>query len=234
MGYSILELVLRRLREEGFTANVAYPGQMFPQITGTVAAVHIEKVDRANLSVPIEITMVCPASLGGTQCEMEALRATEVLRWSGAVCVQNGCRYDGVAQVYMVSILATYTGTTEEDDCVIWQGFYCYVDDQYHRYAVDFQTERITDTQVICGMGQGEVVGLHSGKELWQIRLEEMIPTGSEEILEPEGDFQIEIISGQITEVFQGCRWTSVHRQRNPQGLRRICKGYALSREVEE
>lgn len=234
MGYSILELVLRRLREEGFTANVAYPGQMFPQITGTVAAVHIEKVDRANLSVTIEITMVCPASLGGTQCEMDALRATEVLRWSGAVCVQNGCTYDGVAQVYMVSILATYTGTTEKDDCVIWHGFYCYVNDRYHRYAVDFQTERTADTQVICGMGQGNVVGLHCGKELWQIRLEELIPTGSEEILEPEGEFQVEIISDQLTEIFQGCRWTSVHRQRTPLGLRRICKGYALSREVEE
>ena len=80
MGYSILELVLRRLREEGFAASVAYPGQVFPQITETVAAVHIEKVDRANLTVTIEITMVCPASMGGTRCEMDALRATEILR----------------------------------------------------------------------------------------------------------------------------------------------------------
>ena len=33
MGYSILELVLRRLREDGFTADIAFPGQMFPQIS---------------------------------------------------------------------------------------------------------------------------------------------------------------------------------------------------------
>lgn len=233
MGYSILELVLRRLREEGFTASTAYPGQMFPQITGTVAAVHIDKVDRANLSVTVEITVVCPASMGGTQCEMEALRATEVLRWSGAVCVQNGCTYDGVAQVYMVSILATYTGTTEKDSCVIWPGFYCYVDDRYHRYTVDFQTELTNDTQVIHGMGQSAAVGLQQGKQLWQIRLEELIPAGSEEIPEPTGNFEVMVISDQLTETFQGCRWTSVHRQRNRQGLRRICKGYALSREVE-
>ena len=32
MGYSILELVLRRLREEGFAADVAFPGQKYPQI----------------------------------------------------------------------------------------------------------------------------------------------------------------------------------------------------------
>ena len=45
MGISILELVLRRLREAKFTADVAFPGQKFPQITKPVAAVHIEKVD---------------------------------------------------------------------------------------------------------------------------------------------------------------------------------------------
>ena len=66
MGYSILELVLRRLREEGFTADIAYPGQKFPQISQTVAAVHIDKVDRANLTVTMEVSIICPAAMGGT------------------------------------------------------------------------------------------------------------------------------------------------------------------------
>ena len=233
MGYSILELVLRRLREEGFAASVAYPGQMFPQISDTVAAVHIEKVDRANLTVTIEITIVCPASVGGTQCEMDALRATEILRWSGAVCVQNGCSYDGVAQVYMVSILATYTGITEENSCVIWPGFYCYVDNEYHRYAVDFQTEHSCDVQVIHSMDQPVPLATHPGQELWQIRLEELIPAGSEEVPEPTGDFEVKIISDLITETFYGCRWAKVQRQRSRQGLRRIRTGYALRREVK-
>ena len=234
MGYSILELVLRRLREEGFTASVAYPGQVFPQITETVAAVHIEKVDRGNLTVTVEITLVCPASLGGTRCEMDALRATEILRRSGAVCVQNGCTYEGVAQVYTVSVLATYTGTTEENNCIIWPGFYCYVADYYHRYAVDFQTELTTDTQILYAMGQSGVAGFQPGKQLWQIRLEELIPAGEEEREDPEGAFELKVISDLIAETFRGCRWTSVQRQRNHQGLRRICKGYALSREVTE
>ena len=188
MGYSILELVLRRLREVGFEASVAYPGQVFPQITGTVAAVHIEKVDRANLTVTIEITLVCPASLGGTQCEMDALRVTEVLRWAGAVCIQNGCRYDGIAQVYMVSVLATFTGITEENRCVIWPGFYCYVGNQYHRYAVDFQTEQTADVRGVYAMGETDPVGLYSGEGIWKIRMEELIPVGSEELEEPEGE----------------------------------------------
>ena len=233
LGYSILEMVLRRLREGGFTASAAYPGQVFPQITDTVAAVHIEKVDRANLTVTIEITVVCPASMGGTQCEMKALRATELLQAGGAVCVQSGCSYDGVAQVYTVPILATYTGVTEEKSCVIWPGFYCYVDGRYHRYTVDVQTEQTFDVQVIHGMGQSAAVGIHPGQQLWQIRLEELIPAGAEEIPEPTEEFEIEIISDQIRETFHGCRWTSIQRQRSRQGLRRIRKGYALDREVE-
>ena len=96
MGYSILELVLRRLRQAGFRADVAFPGQQFPQIQDTVATVHIEKVDRANLTVTMGVSVISPASVGGTACEVEALRATEILRWEGAVCVQNGCTYDGV------------------------------------------------------------------------------------------------------------------------------------------
>lgn len=232
MGYSILELVLRRLREEGFTASVAYPGQVFPQITDTVAAVHIKEVDRSELTVTIEITMVSPASLGGNRCEMDALRATEILRWSGAVCVQKGCSYDGVAQVYMVSILATYTGVTEEHSCVIWPGFYCYVDDRYHRYTVDFQSEQTLDTQLVHNMGLPAAVGTQPGREVWKIRQEELIPAGSEEIQGPEGTFEVKVISDLITETFRGCRWTGVQRQRNRQGLRRIRTGYALSREV--
>ena len=232
MGYSILELVLRRLREEGFTASTAYPGQVFPQIDDTVAAVHIEKVDRSNLTVTIEITLVTPASKGGTACEMEGLRVTEILRWSGAVCVQNGCSYDGIAQVYTVSILATFTGVTEANSCVIWPGFYCYVDERYHRYAIDFQTEQTLDARVVHGMGSNEAVGVYPGQETWQLRLEELIPAGSEEAVEPEGEFEVKIISDLITETFYGCRWTSVQRQRTRQGLRRIRKGYARKREV--
>lgn len=232
MGYSILELVLRRLREEGFTASAAYPGQVFPEITDTVATVHIDQVNRSELTVTIEVTMVTPASMGGNRCEMDALRATEILRWSGAVCVQQGCRYDGAAQVYMVSILATYTGVTDEDSCVIWPGFYCYVDDRYHRYAVDFQSEQTLDTQLVHGMGAASALGCQPGKESWKIRLEELIPAGSDEIQEPEGEFEVKVISDLITETFTGCRWTSVQRQRSRQGLRRIRSGYALSREV--
>lgn len=233
MGYSILELVLRRLRQASFNADVAFPGQMYPQITDTVAAVHIEKVDRANLTVTVEINIICPASMGGTACEVEALRATETLRWSGAVCIQNGCTYDGAAQVYVVPILATFTGVTEADDCTIWPGFYCYLNDYFHRFAVAFTVESTNGGQVEYVMGEAAPVGISLGSSLWEIQLEELIPSGSPEEDEPEGDFVLQIVTDQKTETYSGCRWVSVKREFTKQGLRRTRKGYALLREVE-
>ena len=201
MGYSILELVLRRLREDGFTADIAFPGQKFPQISDTVAAVHIERVDRANLEVTVEINIICPASMGGTACEMRALRATEVLRWAGAVCVQNGCTYDGIAQVYVVSVLATFTGMTEAEDCTVWPGFYCYVDNQLHRFAIGFTAEQQTGAAAEYVIGEAMPIGTSLGTTAWEIALEELIPVGSPEFDSPTDPCVVKILTDQKTEI---------------------------------
>lgn len=233
MGYSILELVLRRLREDGFTADIAFPGQMFPQIDDVVAAVHIEKVDRANLEVTVEISIICPASMGGTACEMKAIRATEVLRWAGAVCVQNGCTYDGIAQVYVVSVLATFTGVTEAEDCTVWPGFYCYVDNQLHRFAIGFTALQETGAEPEYVIGQAAPIGTSIGTTGWEIQLEELIPVGSPELSSPSNPFDVKIVTDQKTEIYSGCRWTQISREFTKRGLRRIRKGVALQREEE-
>ena len=233
MGYSILELVLRRLREDGFTADIAFPGQKFPQISDTVAAVHIEKVDRANLEVTVEISIICPASMGGTACEIQALRATEVLRWSGAVCVQNGCTYDGIAQVYVVSVLATFTGVTEADDCTVWPGFYCYVNERVHRFAVGFTAVEDTGVAAEYVVGEAAPIGTSIGTTGWEIQMEELIPVGSPEITGLAEPCEVKIVTDQKTEIYSGCRWTQVRREFSRQGLRRIRRGIALKREEE-
>ncbi len=232
MGYSILEMVLRRLRQGRFSASVAFPGQKFPQITETVAAVHIEKVDRANLAVTVEVNIICPASMGGTACEMEALRATEILRWSGAVCIQNGCSYDGVAQVYVVQILATYSGITEADDCKIWPGFYCYVNDIERLFAVSVGTEYRNEAREEFVMGESLPAASSLGKRSWEIRLEELVPVGSPEPEEDDQEFILQVDTEGKSECFTGCRWTSVKREMGPRGVHRVLTGFARDREV--
>lgn len=231
MGISILEQVLRILRAEEFAVNVAYPGQKFPQITGPMATVHIEKVDRSSLTVTLEVNIICPASMGGTACEVEALRATEVLRWDGAVCIQNGCTYDGVSQVYVVSILATYTCITEADRCTMGPGFSVYINDVRQFFAEGFSEEEQRQAEAQYAMGETAPVGISQGGCLWKLTLEELIPAGSPETLEPEGPFQLKVVTSMKTEVYYHCRWTSIRREFTREGLRRIRVGIAMDRQ---
>lgn len=233
MGYSILELVLRRLREENFVADVAFPGQKYPLISETVAAVHIEKVERSKLSVTVEVNIISPATVGGAACELEALRATEILRWSGAVCVQSGCTYDGISQVYVVSILATFTGITEKDDCIIGPGFAVYINEILQPYAICVTGEEEPGYQAEYVMGESLPAGASQGSQLWNIQLEELIPTGSPETVEPAGAFQMKIVTEVKTEIYYHCRWTSIKREHTQEGLRRIRKGISMLREEE-
>ena len=233
MGISILELVLRRLREENFIADVAFPGQKYPIIRETVAAVHIAKVDRANLTVTVEVTILCPAEAGGTFCEVEALRATEVLRWAGATCIQNGCQYDGLAQVYLVNILATFTCITEADDCVMGPGFRVFVKEILMPFAVSFEAEQVVDVEAQYVMGEDDPIGIRNGSRIWKIRLEELIPAGNLEVKDPEGVFQLRLESDTVTEAYYHCRWTSVRREFTRQGLRRIRTGISMFRQEE-
>ncbi len=231
MGISILDLVLRRLREANFPADVAFPGQKFPKISEPVAAVHLEKVDRSGMTVTVEINIICPAAMGGTTCEVEALRATEILQWAGAVCVQNGCCYDGVAQVYTVQILATFTGVTGADSHTIWPGFYVYINDDLQLNAVAFSEEEICDITLEHVMGEENPAGILEGAKHWSIRLEELIPAGASEIEDPAGDFTLQLVTREKTETYTGCRWTSVHRDFTKNGLRKTRVGFAQSRE---
>lgn len=231
MGISILELVLRRLREANFTADVAYPGQKYPLITDTVAAVHIEKVDRANMTVTVEVDIICPASQGGTACEVEALRATEALRWSGAVCIQNGCSYDGISQVYIVSILATFTGITEADSCSLGPGFQVFINDNYQPFAVAFSGEEIQERTAEFVTAEPTSIGFSQGRYYWNITLEERIPAGSPETLEPAGAFELRLETDAKKETYYHCRWTSIRRDFSREGLHRIRKGIAMLRE---
>ncbi len=230
MGHSVLDLALKWLRKWQFEADVAFPGQKYPRIEDTVAAVHIEKVDRANLTVTVGVSIISPAALGGTACEMAALRATEALRWSGALCVQQGCSYDGVSQVYVVPIQATYSGITEEDDMTLGPGFRVYLNDTLQKYVTAITAQEARDWRAEFSMGETGAVGVSLGTRLWEITLEELIPIGSPENAEPEDDFEIKLVMDIGTEYFYHCRWTSMRRELTSQGLRKVKKGLSMER----
>lgn len=167
---------------------------------------------------------------GGSRCELEALRATERLRWSGAVCVQNGCTYDGVAQLYAVAILATFTAVTEADSYRLGPGFQVYINGLRHPFVTGFSVERESGAEPEYAVGQSAPAGVSRCPGLWKIQMEELIPAGSLEDPEPGSVFDLKLITDPKVELYGGCSWTQVRREFTRNGLLRVRKGFALER----
>ena len=231
MGISILELVLQKLREAKFPADTAFPGKPFPNITGTVASVHIKKVDRAERTVTLGVSVVSPAAIGGTACELEALRATEVLQSEGAACIQQGCRYDGIARVYVVEILATFTGITEADSCRLGPGFQVRIGQTTLGFVQSFSAQKKEAYQAEYAMGEEAPVGYSQKQAFWEITLRELLPAGSPEETEPEVPFSIWVVKDTAMDVYSGCRWLSEKREQTREGLLKIRTGIAEKRK---
>ena len=231
MGSLILELILQQLKEAGFRAELAYPGRKMTQIAGVVAAVHVKKMDPVRAAMTVAVIIAAPEKLGGAACELEALRAMEVLGRTGAVCVQNGCSYESRGQIYTVEILAEYAGGLGVDPCALGPGIRVYVGDEAANYAVAFTAEKESSPRVMHEMGARDAADVSLGPWVWKLRLEELMPMGIIGFAQPQEGFTLRVRGLQGEEVFTDCCWSSARYEYTPMGVRRIRSGYALSRE---
>ena len=229
MGIAVLERVQNCLQQAGLPAAAAYPGHKLPQIPDTAAAYHIHQVDSSKKSITVEVTVHCPAHMGGSACEAAALKATEALHAAGAACVQNGCRYDGTAQLYSVSILAVFSEEPEEESSTPASGFLVRISNVDRPWAVAFSAEKVREQTPEYAVRSPEGTSITSGACYWNLRLEELIPYGSQETPEPKDDFVLRVIRGTASEVYKPCRWSSVTRSFTAEGLHLVCKGIALT-----
>ena len=224
---------IQQLRDAGFSAFTAFPGQKAPDITEPVAAVHIHKVDSGSQTVTVEVCILSPSGLGGTACELSGRKAAAALQIAGAVCIQNGCTYDPVAQIYSVSILAVFRGDTGESSHRLGPGFKVYLNNVLHHSVTDFTEEKIQKQTMEYIAGSPEGIMIVPGSYHWNLCLEEHFPAGVQETPEPEEEFQLRILREGSAQIYEPCRWTSVTRSFTAEGLRRICKGIALTRKED-
>ena len=138
-----------------------------------------------------------------------------------------------MAQVYVVSILATFTAVTEEDDCVIGPGFKVHLSNIYHPYAISFTATQTADHETQYEIGEPAPAGLSAGNWAWKLELEELIPAGSPEAEQPAELFELKLTTDLQTEYYYHCRWTSVKREFSKNGLRKTRVGVAMSKEVQ-
>lgn len=235
MGESILAQVLDQLRLIHIASEKAYPGRKHSAIDETVAAVHIHRVDTAERTVTLAISILCPATMGGTACEVKAMEATAALQSIGGVCVQSGCEYDGLARAYCVEILATFYGDIQAEDCTLGEGFQVLMDDNILPYAQSFTGEKLVNWENRYCIGEAEVVATIPGNVVWKITLEERIPFDYQENIRCDDTFVLRVahLTG-VVETYRGCYWTSVKRQFTSTGIYRLRTGYAQSMEEAE
>lgn len=232
MANKHIDTVLEVLKAAGFSAAMAYPGQAAPVITGTVAAVQLERLDLAQGEQIVAVHILCPAVMGGSACEEEAQRAAQALHKAGASCVQDGCVYDRISRTYCCVIHAAFStaavGTGE-----LAPFFTVVLDGKRRSCSIAFRSEETTGCQPEYLCGSEEPVDSSTGKHLFRLRLEEWIPAGFLDSEVITGTFTLEIyLPGQI-ETYTGCRWTDITREFSPAGLRQTRVGFAQSRKVE-
>lgn len=233
MGDVILERVLEELSSAGFRADLAYPGRIIPQVTETVAAVHIGKADLLRSVMTLEVTIISPEKLGGAACELQALRAMEALTRLGGVCSQQGCDYDSRGQVYMVTILADFIWLTGEHRTALGPDVEVVLEDTVLENAVAFTAQREFDFRLIREMGETAATDVSRGIGVWKLRLEEMLPLGNVTIPPMEKAVTLRLRSPEGTETFRDCCWITEQHEYTAAGLRRIRTGIARSKENE-
>jgi hypothetical protein len=230
LGITILNLVIGLLLDAGYHANVAYPGQRYPVIKQPAITVHIASVDSATYTTTVEVTVHCPASLGGTHCEETAMRVLELLRKDGADCRQAGCQYDGIAKIYSVSIMAEYCKVKNLSAGIVLD-YSLTINDEPVFFQESFSAERKKDLQLVQAIGEDAPSLVNIANGVWEITLEQFYLSGLVEESPVSEPFTLKCSSNVCTEQYSGCRWTEEKREFTSKGLRKIRKGIALTRE---
>lgn len=213
---TIVDNVIGALRAADIRAGEAYPGGRIPALTGAVAAVQLGKVDRSVRTTQVIVTVMSPASAGGSACESTALRAMDALQEIGGTSVKQACKFDEGANVFYIEVLSDFFGSAGENSWSAGPGYTVTIGKQNLDCTVRFSVERSTDE---------EITAIASAP--WHFTLEELLPPGTSEPPDPTEPFTLKITRPSGDETFEDCRWTSVRREETIRGISQIRKGTA-------
>ena len=218
---TIVSQIIEKLRAVNIRADEAYPGRRIPALTGAVAAVRLGKVDRSMRSTSVQVVVMSPAKDGGSLCETTALQVVEALQNMGGTCIKDVCKFDEMADVFYIEIQSEFFGTALATKWSAGPGFSVTIGAQAIPHAVSFSVQRKTDD---------EVTTIKDAK--WQFTLEELLPPGTSEPMDPTEPFTLTVVRELTDEVLEGCVLTSVTRKDTLRGVSQVRVGQANKRSV--
>lgn len=220
MAAEIVTKVIEALTEAGIPAEAAYPGAALPRITEPRTAVSLEKLEYTARSATVLVTVMAPASQGGSVCEETGVRVGKVLEDLGGVCTQEACKFHGYADAYYVRVLGKFTGEDVMEEWAANAGFTVKLGDTQIPNAVAFKAEQAVDN----------VTGTPLSTAVWTFRLEEEYGRGESPPAPPAEPFTLTLTRSSGVEQYTECTMISIELADTQTGLRQVRTGVAMSR----
>lgn len=218
MGTSIVAQVIDKLATDGIRAERGFPGKRMPALEAPGVAVSLAKQDQASGTATVQAAVLCPASLGGEECEMLAVQVYQKIQSLGADCTQGSCSRIGQTDLLCVYVSAVFYGQEGPDG---WSKIKVEMAGVDMPRAVSLSAWQSVDATVTT-----------LSSTAWSWRLEEMFLPEDMEQAEPQEPFMMTVKRGNLSEIYSACTLTSRRVEVTSSGLRRIREGVAQSRTL--
>ena len=217
----IVDRAIALLSAGGIRADAALPAERITRVTEPVAAVSLYNADMDKCTATVMVEILSPVSGGGYLCQKKALEACAILEAAGAVCSQKGCEFLPKANMFRVPVMAAFHGIARADNMESPPGF-----------TLIAGTETLTH---VCGFSARQV-RTNSENSMantpWEFTVEEFFPWGTQDTIEAEEPFVLDLNYMGIIERFADCTWTQRKRIVEAKGIRQIRTGQAARRII--
>ena len=228
MGYELLKALVELLRSEGISAGEAYPGAGAPAVDGPRTAVGLLGVDLPAGLAKFQIRVLSPRILGGWNCQIWAVRVTEVLNSAGMTCEAREMEYLDAFDCFCVTIRADLPVLRNSDGSFAWARMQIFCGDVEQMGVESFTAARNQGRRMLGTFCQSEAVGITPGHGGWVLELvqrTDRLPAC------PAEPFILTVREGDRECRYTGCGWNEERFEHTRSGLRLIRRGFALRRE---
>lgn len=230
MVYGLLEELRALLEQAGIPAGEEYPAGERVEIVSPVAAVGLRELDCANAVARFSVRILSPRILGGWCCQSKAAQAAQVLHRAGLSCSAAEMEYLSGSDCFCISLSVSQPVFESAEGWSAGSGWQVLRDGIEEKNVLSFRAVRNQGRRLQGAFCQSEPVRVTPGAGGWQI---ELVQAGGAEEAEGQEPFTLALYAGSAEQRYLGCCWNETEIILGGEGLKRIRRGFALKREVE-
>ena len=230
MVYGLLEELSGLLEAAGIPAGEAYPAGERVEILSPVAAVGLRELDCAHSVARFSVRILSPRILGGWCCQEKAALAEQTLHRAGMRCEAEEMEYLSGSDCFCIRLTVSRPVYESAEGWSAGDRWQVLRDGTEEQNVLSFRAVRNQGRRLVGTFCQGESVGVTPGAGGWQI---ELVQSGAAEPEEGQEPFTLAVCAGGAEQRYLGCCWNETEIVLSDEGQKRIRRGFALTREVE-